>query len=252
MNISKLARSSESGFLSFLGRCCSMARTTQFPATIFITLRCSETKTPSIANFMMRVSQSSNHSLKAIFSPMIVSRMKYSNGPHSMIAFAFRLMKLSSEKMNNEDGPWNDPFHWMPSKLHSSVSCRQRHLFRNEESVENVPRVGGWRALSRVVVLDRYSEQGILFHSRRNQFPLFPKEPSSRCRTTEAHCPRALPGSMRRQRTPRHRLRRNIGRISDKELSKEIQATPKRSMGDYKVNIVVHAFMKRKVCRYVK
>ena len=38
---------------------------------------------------------------------MMVSRMKYSKGGHSIIDLALRRMKLSSPKMNSEDGPYN-------------------------------------------------------------------------------------------------------------------------------------------------
>ena len=38
---------------------------------------------------------------------MMVSRMKYSKGGHSIIDLALRRMKLSSPKMNSEDGPCN-------------------------------------------------------------------------------------------------------------------------------------------------
>lgn len=61
---------SESGFLSFLGKCCSKASTTQLP--------------------------------------MMVNRMKYSNGPHSMIVLAYLRITLSSLKMYKDDGPCNN------------------------------------------------------------------------------------------------------------------------------------------------
>ena len=40
--------------------------------------------------------------------PIIVSRIKYSKGPHSMKALAFLLIQLSSANMNSDVGPCND------------------------------------------------------------------------------------------------------------------------------------------------